>query len=682
MLVPVIVQSERTECGLASLAMIAACHGFKTELSTLRRRFPDAAPTLRSLLSVADSIGLIGRPVRIESHELKKLKLPAIMHWGFSHFVVITHVRGRYVAVNDPAAGRRRLSWSEINGSFTGVAVEFRRPPGFVATQSPRLAGIAGFLRSLVGVRRYFAGMLSLLIVAQLLALVPPVATQLLIDEIVMGSERQWLHRILAGLGIVMLAGLLIDSLRRYVAIYTGMHLSLECTTAVVRHLLSLPVITIARRSVGDLVSRLDSLRPIELALTDIALRVVMQCTVLIATCGLMLAYDWRLATIAIVALCTIAAIQALSLPRSKALTTAALLASARAKNSVIETLRGYTSVAALGLSPQRLAHWQHGFSHAVNANAERQLIALYTGVGHGIINVFEHVVFLAVGLGAVLDKQVTLGVLFAFMTLRGRLHGAAADLVVSTRELFLVRAHIERIAEIVDEDPIAEPPSAAFRQPLIGRIECVDIVFAYPGRRLVIDSLCLSITDGESVAICGPSGAGKSTLLMLIAGMLDPRSGFIRYDGLDHSHWDRRALQSQFGVVLQTDRLFEGSVVDNVSGFDTEPDLERIRDALSVSAIWDDMTSLSMGLHTPITSAGLSGGQVQRLLLARALYRQPRVLFLDEATSNLDRATEARVVGNLGSLDCTIVSVAHRRNAIAQAGRVVQLKGPMAIRN
>ena len=682
MRVPVIVQSERTDCGLATLAMVAAFHGSGSDLRALRRRFPDAAPTLRSILVVADRIGLIARPVRVGSSELHRLLLPAVLHWRFDHFVVVTDVGRRHVTVNDPAAGRRRVAWAEIDRSFTGVAVEFSRAPRFIEGPRPRLTGMAGLLRSIRGLPRYVASMLLLLIVVQLLGLVPPIATQLLIDEIVMGNDRQWLYRIIAGLGIVMFAGLLIDSLRRYITIYTGMRLSLDFTSAVVRHLLRLPVMTVARRSVGDLVSRLDSLRPIELALTDTVLRVVVQSTVLIASCGLMLAYNRQLAAVAGLALCAIAVVQAVSLPRSKELTMTAVLASARAKNSLIDTLRGYTSVAALGLSSQRQAHWQQGFAELTNANTERQLVALRAGIGHGIVNVLEHVVFLAVGLGAVLDQQATLGILFAFMTLRGRLHGAVADLVVSTRELFLVRAHIERVAEIVHEDAVPESRSAVFRRPIVGRIRCVDVSFGYPGRGLVLDGLNESIGEGESVAICGPSGAGKSTLLMLMAGLLEPRSGSIRCDDLDYSLWDRRMLQQQFGIVLQTDRLFEGSVADNVSGFDTAPSVARVRDATRVTALWDEVHALPMGIHTPIAGAGLSGGQVQRLLLARALYRQPRVLFLDEATSNLDHATEVEVVANLESLDCTIISVAHRRNAIARAGRVVRLDGPMAIAN
>lgn len=359
-----------------------------------------------------------------------------------------------------------------------------------------------------------------------------------------------------------------------------------------------------------------------------------------------------------------------------------ALIASAAAKNSLIETLRGYASVNALGLSLQRLAHWEQGFSRATNAMTRRQQITLAAGVAQGAVNVVEHLFFLAVGLGGVLDKQLTLGVLFAFMSLRGRLQAAAAELIVATRDLYLVRSHAERVCEIVAEQPLPESPPAAVRRSISGMIECAGVTFAYPGRSTVVHSFDTRIEPGESVAICGPSGAGKSTLLKLIAGLLEPGSGKILFDDIESTLWDRTVLRTQIGVVLQSDRLFEGSLADNISCFDPEPDIARVRDAARKAAVWDDIRALPMSLHSPVGGAGggLSGGQIQRLLLARALYRAPRVLLLDEATSHLDQATEASVVANLAALDCTIISVAHRRNSIAQAGRIIRIDEAVAI--
>ncbi len=175
---------------------------------------------------------------------------------------------------------------------------------------------------------------------------------------------------------------------------------------------------------------------------------------------------------------------------------------------------------------------------------------------------------------------------------------------------------------------------------------------------------------------IRGPSGCGKSTLLRLLAGSLEADGGRVCYDGMDARLWDRGALRRQFGIVLQSDRLFEGSVADNVSGFEADADVGRIREAAELAAVWGDIQGMPMAVHTPLAGAdsGLSGGQAQRLLLARAIYRRPRVLFLDEATSQLDHATERRIIDNLRTLNVTTISVAHRSNVVAAAGRFIDL--------
>lgn len=676
MAVPLILQSERAECGLAAITMIANHHGHKLDLAAMRRRFGASSPNLRSILTTAAELRLVARPLRLGLSDFRRLSLPAILHWEFDHFVVAIRVRGRQVVIHDPAVGRRVLDRKDLDESFTGVAVEFARAPDFSRSVGHGLPSASGLLRSFRGLGRYLILMLSMLIVTQMLALVPPVATQLLIDEVVLGQDRQWLYRVIAGIALVMLAAVVIDTMRRHVALYAGMRLATDSTTLIIRHLLRLPAATIDRRSVGDMMSRVDSLRPLRTVLTETSLQAVVQGTVVLTTITVMIAYSPVLALLAISALILVALLQIAVLPRSRSLNLEALLASARANNSLIESLRAYASVSALGLSTQRLAHWQHGFVAATNAVTRQAQLGVLASAGGGVINVIEYALFLGIGIDGILSKQFTLGVLFAFISLRGRLTVATADLVGAARQLYLVRSHVERVADIVAEEPEPVTNGPAMRRTLRGGISCVGLEFRYPGGPAVVVGFDACIDAGESVVILGPSGAGKSTLLRLLAATLVPDGGSLRYDGVEATLWDRGVLRQQFGVVLQADRLFEGSVADNISCFEHAPDLGRIREAAELACIWEELQSLPMTVHTPIAgaSAGLSGGQVQRLLLARALYRRPAVLFLDEATSHLDHLTECCVLDNLRSLGVTLVSVAHRRNAIATASRAIQL--------
>ena len=681
MRVPPIVQSERAECGLAALTMIANYHGHALDLLSMRRQFPRAVPTLNSLIGIAAELGLAVRPLRLSIPDLPRLALPAIVHWEFDHFVVVVRVGRRRIVVNDPAVGRRTLSHRDFARGFTGVAVEFACSPEFVAQVASSRPSILGLWRSFSGLGRYFALLLCLLATTQVLALVPPIATQLLIDEVVLGHDRAWLHRILAGIALVMLATLLIDALRRHVGIYVGMKIGIDSASIIVKHLFNLPVATVSKRSVGDLMSRVDSLKPVQAAMTETFLKAVVQSSVLLTTMTLMFVYSVKLSLVSLSALAIVGLIQVASLPRLRGYTMNAVLDSARAKNSLVESLRGYTSVTALGLATQRLAHWQQGFSGATNAETQRQQVAMLASTGQGVVNVFEHVLFLLVGLTGVLEKQLTLGVLFAFIGLRGRIQAAAVELVGATRDLYLVRPHLERVGEIVAEE--GEPPAEAVsaRKRLGGEISCIDLYYGYPGLPLLLQGFHARIEAGESVAICGPSGAGKSTLLHLLAGLLSADRGALEYDGIEIALWDRNELRSQLGIVLQSDRLFEGSIADNISCFDTAADIGRIREAAEIAHIWEEINALPMGLHTRLGAAGngMSGGQQQRVLLARALYRLPKVLLLDEATCHLDHPTEKRVVENLDVLGVTIVSVAHRSNAIAQASRTISLAPDMA---
>ncbi len=677
--VSVVLQSEKTECALATIVMIARYFGHEIDLVTLRKRYAHLhqGPTLRSILAITDALGLVARPLRLSVVETRRLVVPAILHWEFNHFVVVTRIRRRDFVIHDPAVGRRVVTPAEFSQSFTGVAVEFARGDRFVRLAGEHKPSLRTLLRGIDGLGRHLALMLGLLLGAQLLALVPPVATQLLVDEVVLGQDKRWLYRVVAGVALVMVTIIIVETLRRRVALYTGMRLAADSTTMIVQHMLRLPVDAVERRSVGDLMSRIDSLRPIRSALTETCLNVIVQITILITTLLVMFVYSAPLAMISLIAIVLIVVVQAAVLPRARALNLESVVASAQTSNSLIESLRLFSTVRALGLGPQRLSQWRKGFLTSINAQAGQARLGIAALAGQSLIHVGEHSLFLGIGIGGVVSKHLTLGILFAFLSLRGRLSAATAELARAVREIYLLRSHVDRVEELLREEIEVPSPDSALRQRLAGSIDCRRLVFRYPGGTLVLDNFNCAIGAGESVVICGPSGAGKSTLLRLLSGGLRPDRGSLRFDNVEAALWDVDALREQFGVVLQLDRLFQGTIADNVSCFDLTPDVGRIRDAASLAAIWEDLQALPMNIQMPIGDggAGLSGGQVQRILLARALYRQPRILFLDEATSHLDKDTETRVLDNLRALGITMVSVAHGENALALGGRQIQIR-------
>lgn len=674
---PVVLQSEASECGLAAVAMVAAANGRPVALAQLRAQCTPAerAPTLAGLAAAADALGIATRPVRVRLAELRRLHLPAVLHWQFDHFVVVTRVNRQVITIHDPACGRRRVAMDEVSRAFTGVAIEcrvFARPQNIDANSRLTLWTM---LRTYSGLLPYLGVMLTLLVTTQIFALAPPIATQLLIDEIVLGQDQTWRDAVLLAIGLILVAKVGLETLRRWFALYTGTRLAQDSTTAVVQHLFSLPAETILKRQVGDLVSRIESLRPIRAALIDTCATGIVQAVMLSSTLAVMALYSGTL-TLASVGMLVIGiGVHVITLPRSRSLSLEALVAQARASNLLIDTLRGFETIQALGLGPQRLQHWQAHFMRGTNATARVARLGIAASAGHGLTAAADQLLFLGIGLAKVVDGTLTLGVLFAFLALRGRLAGAMFGLLGVLRELYLLRPHVERVGEILEERGEVTPASAVSR-PMAGRLRCDNIAYRYPGEGALLDGFYADIGAGEFVVITGTSGCGKSTLLRLLAGSLRPQVGRILVDDLDLRLWKPVAVRQQIGIVMQNDRLFAGSLADNISCFDTVPDIDRIREVALIAAVWRDIEALPMGLHTPISGAcaALSGGQAQRILIARALYRRPRVLLLDEATNQLDRQTEHRVLTNLRAQAATIVAVAHGPQVVEHAQRIIRL--------
>ena len=673
-------QVEVAECALAALVTVARLHGHDIDLAWARRRFPPQSrrPDLASLLFMAQELGLAARALRAEPEDLRWIRAPAILHWEFRHFVVLTRARRRSLDIWDPAAGHRRLRREASRAGFTGVVVEFARAPDFRPLTDGRRLRLADLLAAFRGLKPYLGVMLALLLATQALGLALPVGSQLLIDEAMGNQDRAWLHAVVAGLGCVMSAALILDLLRQRYGLFAGIRMSVDTAAAMVRHVLALPIAVLERRTIADTLSRVDSLQPIQHVLVDTLLAVVVQAVTLVATLALMVFYSPLLAGFSVLAMLAAVLVQLVLMPRARAHDLDGVVALAEARQSLIDSLAGAASVHAFGLQSFRLVHWRNAFERAGNARANLGRLSIAAAGAQGIVGLADQLLFLAVGIAGIGSKSITLGVLFAFLTLRGRLAAALAGLVTAGRELYLAGNHLERVGELLAEPAEKPPARTAYREMPSGRLACAGLTYAWHAGRPVLSDFTCSIDAGERVVICGPSGAGKTTLLKLLACELEPAAGSLQFDGWDAALWDRGWLRRHFGVVRQSDRLFSGSIGENIAAFSPCPEPARIRRAAELADLWQDLLGLPLRLETPLTDggSGLSGGQLQRLMLARALYPEPRVLFLDEATSQLDERTECRVLGNLARLGITIVSIAHGPQAIRLGGRPIYLRG------
>ncbi len=675
--VPDIRQIEAAECGLACLGMIAGYHGHEIDLGGLRRRYPVSLKgmTLVSLIEAGERLGLAGRPLRLEPAHLRQLRLPAILHWDMSHFVVLKAVRrdGR-VIVQDPAFGERRLDAAAVSRHFTGVALELTpneafEPGGRIAR--PRLLDLLGSTRGL-GSALVQTLVLSVLLQAYVLA--SPFYVQLAIDEAVVKGDRALLAVLALGFGLIMLVNASAGLLRARILVYLQSMMAFGMGAGLFRHLLRLPLAFFERRHVGDLVSRFGSIEPIRNLLAEGLIAALVDGVMALVTACMVFVYSARLGAVVLAALGVYVVLRVALYRALRQRSLDLVHARARESSTFIETARAIQSIKIFNGESGRGAIWSNRYAEVMTANASVERLKSTFKAINDLVFGCENLAIVYLGALAALDGRMTIGMLFAFMSYKQQFIDKAVRLVEKGIEFRMVDLHLERLADITGAEPEPGPQMrTSYRAPLQGGIEVRDLAFRYaPGEPFVFERLSFRIEAGEYVALTGPSGGGKTTLLKVLLGLLEPTAGEVLVDGLPMRAFGAQAFRAQVGVVMQDDALLSGSIADNICFFDEASDPAHMQRCAALAGVHDEIMRMPMAYDSLIGDMGssLSGGQRQRVLLARALYKQPRMLFMDEGTSNLDTAIEARVNAAIRTLGLTRVIIAHRPETIASAER------------
>ncbi len=690
--VPVILQTEASECGLACIAMIISYHGHRIDLASLRARHAVSprGSTLADLMKVAGQLKFSSRPLRLGLEDLPELKLPCMLHWDFNHFVVLTQVQGNRVILHDPAVGEREMPLAEFSKHFTGVALELTPTSEFKPRNDIRKVKLSTLIGRLQGLGGTVTQILILALVLQLFAILAPFYMQWVVDQALVAQDYDLVT--VLGIGFLLLAVVQtgVTVLRAWVLMVLGTTLNLQMITNLFCHLIRLPMSWFDKRHVGDIVSRFDSLNAIQRTLTTGFLEALIDGVMVIVTLGMMLFYSIKLALIAIVA-ATIYALLRFALYRPFRLATEdQIVRGAKQQSHFLETIRGMQSIKLFAHESPRTATWQNLTVDQFNAGIRTQRMGiLYQGL-NGLLFGVENIITIWLGAMLVLDTAngsgFSIGMLFAFIAYKTQFVQRVAALIEKGLELRMLELHTERVGDIaltpVEQFDESGSVSAV---PLDGRIEVKQVAFRHAETDpLVLQDVSFSIQAGESVAIIGPSGCGKTTLVKLMLGLLQPTAGSIEVDGVPLARLGITRYRQAVASVMQDDQLFAGSIAENICFFDSQVDYKRIEASARLAAIHEDIVAMSMQYNTLVGDMGavLSGGQKQRLLLARALYRQPSILFLDEATSHLDIARERSVNEAISTLKLTRIIVAHRPETIASADRVIVLNGGKIVKD
>jgi ATP-binding cassette subfamily B protein RaxB len=682
---PVILQNEAAECGLACLAMVAASHGLHTDLATLRQRFSLSlkGATMADMATMARSLKLQARAVRAEPEQLDQLPLPAILHWDFNHFVVLVKLRRDEVLIHDPARGARWVKWAALSKHFTGAAMELTPEAGFTARQDQQRISVRQLLGRVSGLKRSLAQIVALALVLEFFVLLSPFFMQWVVDDVLVSADRDLLVTLGIGFALLVTIQAATAAIRSWGVLHLSATLNLQWLGNVFAHLLRLPLSWFERRHMGDIWSRFFAVQQIQRTLTTSFLEVLLDGALVIATLAMMALYSPRLSAIVLGFVSAYALLRwSLFAPMRRA-TEEALVHDAKKTSHFLESLRGVMAIKLFGAEADRQSRFMNLVVDAMNADIVVRRLEVTLSVAHRGLFGLERVLVLWVGALLVLDQALTVGMLLAFVAYKEQFSQRVAALIDKWAELKMLKVQGERLADIVLAEPENVHADALHRlsvddgaPPLI---ELRNVRFRYSDSEPeVLHQINLSIEPGESVAIVGPSGCGKTTLIKLMLGILKPVQGEVLVGGRTLDAMGAASWRAMVGTVMQDEPLFAGSIADNVSFFDPRPDMERVIECARLASVHEEIDALPMGYHTLIGDMGamLSGGQKQRVLLARALYKRPRVLFLDEATSALDVDRERLVNQSVRQLRLTRVIVAHRPETIATADRVIVLDG------
>jgi ATP-binding cassette subfamily B protein RaxB len=680
---PMVTQTEGAECGLACLAMVVGYYGQPCEIADLRRQLSVSLKgvNLKHLVGMAERLGLAARPVQLELDELRQLSTPCILHWDLNHFVVLAKVTADAAVIHDPAFGVRRLPLATVSKHFTGVALELSPVGELEPAQAPPRVRMRSVLGRVVGLRRSLGQLLALALAIEVFAVTSPLFMQWVVDHALVSADANLLLVLALGFGLMLLLRTTVSAMRGWIVIVLGASLKVQGRSNLFSHLIGLPAAYFEARHLGDVMSRFGSQDTILQAITTDVVEAVLDGLLATLTLVIMFVFAPGLAMVVLLGAVLYGLLRwGLYTPLRHA-SAEAIVWGARRDSHLLETMRGVKTIKLFNGQEGRRAHWMNLLVETVNRQLTAQKLRLLFRIANSLL--LGTLVILVVWLGSnlVLERQMSIGMLLAFIAYKDQFLGRISNLIDRAVDLAMLRLHAERLADIALTQPEARGPvdatesNAAPARPVA--IEVRNLRFRYSDTDpWVLNGVNFRVEAGETVAIVGASGCGKTTLLKILASLLPPTEGEMLVDGQSLSQLGATRWRSMIGVVMQDDQLFAGSVADNICFFADQPDARRIEDCARLAALHDEIAAMAMGYHTLIGDMGtvLSGGQKQRLLIARALYRQPGVLLLDEATSHLDVANEKLVSAAVRATRLTRIVVAHRPETIRTADRVINL--------
>lgn len=681
---PLVHQAEEADCGAACLAMICKHHDVSMTLGKLRElaNVTRQGATMDSLARVGELLGFSTRGVKCSYQVLQSFDLPFIAHWEGYHYVVVYGISKRNVWLADPGPGFRKLTAAEFEKGWTGNCLLFKAGSELAET-APSQSPWARFIDYLRPYKGILIHLVLATLVIQVLSVVPPVITQNILDQVIVHHDTELLTLLLIGYILTIVFSQLATVLRAFLSNFMVRNLDFSMMSRFSQHVMSLPLSFFAKRRTGDILARFKENRTIRAFLTESTISTVLNVLMAFIYFTVLFIYSTKLTLILIAFIIPIIALTVFVTPRIKRFARDVFEASTDAESLLMETVSGAETVKGMGAERDMRLKWERKYARALDVQYRAERYRILFGAVSQILNTLTTVAILGVGALMILNQEFTVGQLIAFNMLMGSAMSPLMGLVGLWDQLHEAGIAMERLGDVLDIKPEQTPtelPSRIVLPELNSHIRFEDVYFRYGGNEtpFVLEKLNFEVNPGDLVAIVGQSGSGKTTLAKLIVGFFQPTEGQVHVDGYDLNLIDKETYRAQIGYVMQSNLLFSGTIVENIAMGDPNPDRRQIMEVAKLADAHGFIASMPLGYEQKIgeRGLGLSGGQVQRICIARALYKNPRLIIFDEATSALDAQSESNILNNMHLMlqGRTAIVIAHRLSTVMRADKILVL--------
>ena len=677
-------QAEEMDCGAACLAMICKHHKLNIPLGKLREMAGVTAEgaSMDSLAKVGEALGFSTKGVRCTIGSLRGFELPFIAHWEGYHYVVVYGVSKTHVWVADPGPGFRKMTIGEFEQGWTGNCMLFTAT-GNMAESEPDRSPWRRFLGYLIPLKPILRDLFIAALIMQLLGLVTPLIMQNILDKVIVHEDFDLLNMMILGLGVSMVFSQLTQLLSVYLSNFMVRKMDFGMMAHFYKHVLSMPIDFFAKRKTGDILARFQENETVRQFMTESSIGTILNSIMVVIYLGVMFQYNVTLTLVLLGFILPLGLLTLIITPKYKEFARQTFFADADAESLLMESLGGAETIKAMAVERDMRMKWEQKYVKSLDIKFRSELFSSSVGIVSEIVKATATIVILWLGVKMVLKQELSIGQLIAFNALVGSVMTPLLGLIGTWDELQEALVAMERLGDVLDMDPEQNPKEMASRvvlPDLDGDIVCSDVYFRYGDKTTpyILENVSMTIPHGSTVAIVGPSGSGKSTLAKVLVGLLKPTEGKISACGYDMNTLDMGYYRRHIGYVMQNNLLFAGTVSENIAMGDLNADQRRIQEAAKLADAHGFISNLQQGYEQVVgeRGVGLSGGQMQRLCIARALYNEPQFLIFDEATSALDGETEGQIQRNMQEIlqGKTAVIIAHRLSTVMNADQIFVL--------